>query len=122
MIFAVCVAVMASSGRNARILVDTGADEHVCPAPTKGDTLYDAQRHMIDVHVHGRQGHPTPTEKIESRTERVTRASAHSQARRAWSKEHLLIQKIVTTVEVFELSGGQMTVGKRRQFAAAKQK
>ena len=52
-----------------RILVDSGADEHVCPksfasAPplglVKGGTLYDAQGHMIEAHgtrtVHMRLG------------------------------------------------------------------
>ena len=52
-------AVSAPSGRNVRILVDSGADEHVCPtdfasaAPpglAKGGTLYDAQGHMIEAH------------------------------------------------------------------------
>ena len=59
----------ASSGRNARILVDRGADEHVCPTdfasatllgPTKGSILYDAQVHVIEAHgtrtVHMRLG------------------------------------------------------------------
>ena len=49
----------ASSGRNAGILVDSGADEHVCPTdfasathlgPAKGDTFYDAQGDMIEAH------------------------------------------------------------------------
>ena len=53
------IAVSASSGRNARILVDSGADEHVCPTdfasatplgPIKGGTLHDAQGHMIEAH------------------------------------------------------------------------
>ena len=52
-------AVGASSGRNARILVDRGADEHVRPTdfasatplgPTKGSMLYDAQGHVIEAH------------------------------------------------------------------------
>ena len=52
-------AVGASSGRNARILVDRGADEHVCPTdfasatplgPTKGSMLYDAQGDVIGDH------------------------------------------------------------------------
>ena len=46
-------AVSASSGRNARILVDSGADEHVCPTdfasatplgPTKDDMTHSAMR------------------------------------------------------------------------------
>ena len=50
-------AVSASSRRNARILVDSGADEHVCPTdfaastplrPAKGGTPCDAQGHMIE--------------------------------------------------------------------------
>ena len=50
-------AVSAPIGRNARILVDSGAHEHVCPTnfasatrlgPTKGGMLCDA--HMIDAH------------------------------------------------------------------------
>ena len=60
-------AVGASSGRNARILVDSGADEHVCPTyfasatgPAKGATLYDTQGHMVEAHgtrtVHMRLG------------------------------------------------------------------
>ena len=49
----------ASSGRNARILVDRGADEHVCPTdfesapplgPMKGSMLYDAQQYVIEAH------------------------------------------------------------------------
>ena len=49
----------ASSGRNAEFLVDSGADEHVCPTdfasatplgPTKGGTLNDAQGLMIEAH------------------------------------------------------------------------
>ena len=49
----------APIGRDARILVDSGADEHVCPksfgsAPplgrAKGGPLYDAQGHMIEAH------------------------------------------------------------------------
>ena len=45
-----------SKGRYARILVDSGLDEHVCPTdfasptplgPTKVGTLYDAQGHII---------------------------------------------------------------------------
>ena len=49
----------ASSGRNARILVDSGSDEHVCPTdfasathlgPTKGCTLQDTQGHMSEAH------------------------------------------------------------------------
>ena len=51
-------AVSTSSWRNVRILVDSGADEHVCPTdfrsaplgPTKVGTLNDAQGHMIDAH------------------------------------------------------------------------
>ena len=51
--------VSVSSGRNARILVDSGADEHVCPtdfasaAPlglAKGGMLYYVQEHMIEAH------------------------------------------------------------------------
>ena len=51
-------AVSSSSGQNARTLVDCGADE-VCPTgfasatllrSTKGGTLYDAQRRMIEAH------------------------------------------------------------------------
>ena len=43
----------ALSGRNAGILVDSGADEHVSVTPVgpaKGDTFYDAQGHMIEAH------------------------------------------------------------------------
>ena len=49
----------ALSRRDARILVDSGPDEHVCPTdfapatplgPTKGGTLCDAQGHMIEAH------------------------------------------------------------------------
>ena len=52
-------AVIAPSGRNARILVDSGADKHVCPTnfasatplgPVKGGMLFDAQGHMISAH------------------------------------------------------------------------
>ena len=52
----------ASSGRNAGILVDCGADDHVCPTnfasstplgPVKGGMLYDAQGHMIEAHGTG---------------------------------------------------------------------
>ena len=53
-------AVIASSGRNARTLVHSGADEHVCPKDfasatplglAKGGTLCDAQGHMIEAHA-----------------------------------------------------------------------
>ena len=49
----------ASSGRNARILVDSGADENVCPTdfasatplgPTQGTMLYVAKGHVIEAH------------------------------------------------------------------------
>ena len=52
-------AVGASSGRNAQILVDSDADEHVCPTDlasatplgsTKGSMLYGAQGHVIEAH------------------------------------------------------------------------
>ena len=52
-------AVSVSSGRNARILVDSGADAHVWPTnfasatplgPAKGGMLYDAQGRMIEAH------------------------------------------------------------------------
>ena len=52
-------AVGASSGRNARILVHRGAEEHVCPTDfasathlgqTKCSMLYDAQGHVIEAH------------------------------------------------------------------------
>ena len=52
-------AVGASSGRNARMLFDSGADEHVCPTDfasatelgsTKGSMLHDAQGHVIKAH------------------------------------------------------------------------
>ena len=52
-------AVSTSKGRKARILVDSGADEHVCPTdfasatllePNKGGTFNDAQGHMIEAH------------------------------------------------------------------------
>ena len=62
-------AVTASSGRNARTLLDSEADEHVYREdfvsatplrPTKGDTLHDVQGYMIEVHgtriVHMRPG------------------------------------------------------------------
>ena len=51
--------VSAPSGRDARILVDSVADERVCPksfasapplGPAMGGTLYDAQGHMIEAH------------------------------------------------------------------------
>ena len=49
----------ASSERNARILVDSGADEHVCPTdlasatplrPATGSMLCDAQGHLLEAH------------------------------------------------------------------------
>ena len=55
-------AVSASSGRNARILVDSGADEHVRTTsftsatplgPAKGGMLCDAQGHKIEAHGTG---------------------------------------------------------------------
>ena len=53
------LAVSATSGRDARILVDSGTDAHVCPtsfatatflAVAKGGMLYDAQRYKIEAH------------------------------------------------------------------------
>ena len=72
----------ALSGRNAGILVDSGADEHVSVTPlgpAKGDTFYDAQGDMIEAHGRrtvymrlGREGHSAGAEfRVTNVTTRI---------------------------------------------------